>query len=81
VTVLALRIFYVLGGLLAVWAVILAALGLSSARFPGSHGGQRVVLAISIALVAGAIGSAIVTSKTEKSEQPGINAPGTVHNK
>ena len=37
-TVLALRIFYVLGGLLAVWAVILAALGLSSARFPGGHG-------------------------------------------
>jgi hypothetical protein len=81
VTVLAVRVFYVLGGALAAWAVVLAFLGLSSARFPGDRGGQRIVIAISVTLVALAIGSAVITSKTEKSEQPGINAPGKVHPK
>ena len=71
-TPIAVRIFYVLGGGLAVWAVVLALLGLGNARFPGSRGGQRVVIAISITLVALAIGSAIVTSKTEDTNQPGI---------
>ncbi len=79
--VLAVRIFYVLGGALAIWAVVLTALGLSSVRFPGGLGGQRIVIAISAVLVVLAIGSAVTTSKTEKSEQPGINAPGKVRTK
>jgi hypothetical protein len=79
VTVLAFRVFYVLGGMLAVWAVVLAALGLSNVRFPGTRGRERVVIGISIALVVGAIGSAVVTSNTEHFKQPGVNAPGTVH--
>ena len=81
VTVIAVRIFYVLGGVLAVWAVVLTALGLSSARFPGNIGGQRIVIAISAVLVGLAIGAAVITSKTEKSEQPGINVPGKVRTK
>ena len=80
-TVIAVRIFYVLGGVLAVWAVVLTALGLSRARFPGNIGGQRIVIAISAVLVGLAIGAAVITSKTEKSEQPGINAPGKVRTK
>lgn len=79
--VVAVRIFYVLGGALAVWAVVLTALGLSSARFPGNRGGERIVIAISAVLVVLAIGAATTTSKTEKSEQPGINAPGKVRPK
>ena len=41
-------------------------------RFPGNRGGERIVIAISVTLVALAIGSAIVTSKTEETNQPGI---------
>ena len=78
---LAFRIFYVLGGAAAVWAVVLTALGLTNARFPGNRGGQRIVILISVALVALAIGSAVTTTKTEKTEQPGITAPGKVHPK
>ena len=71
-TVVAIRVFYVLGGTLAVWAVVLTALGLMNVRFPGNRGGERIVIAISVTLVALAIGSAIVTSKTEDTNQPGI---------
>jgi hypothetical protein len=46
---------------LAVYAVVLAAIGLRRPEFPNSVGGQRAVIALSVALVAVAIGSAIVT--------------------
>jgi plastocyanin len=55
--------FYVAGGLLASWAVIVSVvLGLRHANFPGSLGGQRTVLAITAALVAGTIATAVATS-------------------
>jgi plastocyanin len=57
--------FHVLGALLALWAVVLTALGVTREDFPGKGSGQTVVMAISALLVAGTIGSAIVTAKDE----------------
>ncbi|HEX4110300.1 MAG TPA: hypothetical protein VHX88_19375, partial [Solirubrobacteraceae bacterium] len=54
--------FYIVGGAFAVWAVVLGAIGLTNPDFPGNLGGQRVVMGISVLLMAGAIGSAIATA-------------------
>jgi hypothetical protein len=53
--------FYVAGGALAAWAVILSAVGLSRPEFPGSDGASRGVMAISAVLVIGAMAAAVVT--------------------
>jgi hypothetical protein len=52
--------FWFVGGAAALWALFLTfALGLRSGDFPRDDGQMRAVMAISIILVAGAIGSAI----------------------
>jgi hypothetical protein len=53
--------FYVLGGLLVVWAIVLALLGLSRPDFPGEQG-ARGVYGISAVLVVAAVASAVLTS-------------------
>jgi hypothetical protein len=60
--------FHVLGGLLALWALVVSYLGITREGFPGKGSQERVVAAISILLVAGAIGTAIYTSATEEEE-------------
>jgi hypothetical protein len=55
--------FYLAGGALAVWAVLLAAVGLTRPSFPGSAMGQRAVIGVSLLLMLVAIAMAIVTSK------------------
>ena len=62
--------FHIVGILLAVWAVVLAGLGIRRPSFPESAGGERAVRAISIVLIAGAIGAAIVTSALEDEDEP-----------
>jgi plastocyanin len=57
--------FHVLGVLLALWALIVTALGVRRPDFPGKGSGQTIVIAISALLVAGAIGTGIVTAKDE----------------
>jgi plastocyanin len=57
--------FHIIGGLLALWAVVLAALGVMRHDFPGGCHGQAAVMGITGLLVAGAIGSAIATAKDE----------------
>lgn len=57
--------FYVVGGLLAVWAVIVSFLGITREGFPSSKATERLVCVISVVLVAGAIGSAIYVGATE----------------
>ena len=57
--------FHVVGGLLALWALVLSALGVMRDDFPGKGGGQKIVMAISTVLVIGAIGTAIGTAKNE----------------
>ncbi len=55
-------VFYILGGALAAWAVVLAAIGLSRPDFPGSERAARGVYGISAVLVACAAAAAILTS-------------------
>jgi plastocyanin len=57
--------FHVVGGLLALWALVLSALGVMRHDFPGKGAGQKIVMAISTVLVIGAIGTAIGTAKNE----------------
>jgi hypothetical protein len=53
--------FYLAGGALAAWAVILSAVGLSRPEFPGSVAATRGVMAISAVLVIAAMAAAVVT--------------------
>lgn len=50
--------FYIGGGLLVLWAVVLATLGLRSPTFPDGLRGQRGVVAISFVFAVIAIGTA-----------------------
>ena len=74
--------FTFVGGLLALWALVVTALGVTREDFPGKGSGQKIVMAISGLLVAGAIGTAIATSKNapkggEEAATKGGVAPGT----
>ena len=57
--------FHIVGGCLALWALIVSALGVLREDFPGKGAGQTVVMAISGLLVVGAIATAIGTAKNE----------------
>lgn len=54
--------FYIVGGALAAWAVVLSAIGLTRPQFPGSTAAARGVMAFSAVLVAGAMVAAVATS-------------------
>jgi hypothetical protein len=54
--------FYIAGGALAAWAVVLAYLGISRPEFPGGVGGYRVVIGISATLAIVAMALAVHTS-------------------
>jgi plastocyanin len=55
--------YYIAGGALVAWALIVSlGLGLRKPDFPGSLGGQRVVMAISALLVLAAVSTAVITS-------------------
>jgi hypothetical protein len=54
--------FYLCGGLLAAWAVVLGVLGLRSAEFPGGERGERGVIGISAVLVLATMAAAVLTS-------------------
>ncbi len=57
--------FYIAGGALVVWALIVSlGLGLRRADFPGGTGGERIVIAITVALVIAAASTAVLTSGT-----------------
>jgi plastocyanin len=66
VTLLAAHItaFHVVGIILAIWALVVTALGVMRHDFPGKGAGQTIVMAISGLLVVGAIGTAIATSES-----------------
>jgi len=55
--------FYLAGGILAAWAVVLAAVGLTRPSFPYSQWGERGVMLVSLVLVVLALAMAIATSK------------------
>ena len=54
--------FFIIGGALAVYAVILATIGIQRPGFPFNARGQRGVIALTSVLVVLAIGAAILTS-------------------
>jgi plastocyanin len=54
--------FYVAGGVLAVWAVVVSVIGVTRPGFPGGTNGERGVIAGSVLLVALTITMAIVTA-------------------
>jgi hypothetical protein len=58
--------FYIAGGLLVVWAVGLAAVGLTRPAFPGGERGARGVMAVSAVLMLFAMAMAVVTSAFPK---------------
>ena len=56
-------LFYVFGGLLAVWALVVSAMGIKAHEtFPPSSGAARGVMGISVLLIALAMASAVITS-------------------
>jgi hypothetical protein len=54
--------FYICGGLLAAWAVVLAGIGMTQPSFPGTIAARRGVMAISAILMAAAMATAVITS-------------------
>jgi plastocyanin len=70
--------FFIAGGLLAVWALILSlGLGLRRPKFPGNLGGQRAVIAVSVVLVLAAVSMAIVTAGTPAKPGEGAASSAT----
>jgi hypothetical protein len=56
-------LFYIAGGLLAAFAVVISAIGITRHEtFPPSRGAARGVMALAIALVAFAMASAVITA-------------------
>ena len=54
--------FYVAGITLALWAVVVSAIGITQPEFPGSPGRTRVVYGISFVLVVAAMSMAVATA-------------------
>jgi hypothetical protein len=54
--------FYIFGGLLAVWAVVLSGIGMSSASFPATAAAKRGVIALTALLMVGAMATAVITA-------------------
>ena len=53
--------FFIAGGVLALWAVVLAGIGLTRPSFPYNVRGQRTVIGISLILMIVAVAMAIAT--------------------
>lgn len=57
--------FYIAGGLLVAWALIVSlGIGLRRPDFPQTAGQQRAVMAVSIVLMLAAVSTAVITSGT-----------------
>ncbi len=55
-------LFYVFGGLLAVWAVVVSTIGIRAHdSFPPTRSARRGVMAISVLLILCAMASAVIT--------------------
>lgn len=55
--------FYIAGGVLALWALLISVgIGLRMPDFPRNAGGQRLVIFVSVLLVAAAMSTAVLTS-------------------
>jgi len=61
--------FYIAGSCLAVWALLVSALGVVRKDFPGSRGAETAVGVISAVLVLSAISAAVICSINESNEK------------
>jgi plastocyanin len=61
--------FYIAGGALVAWALLLAITGMRRPGFPGSVVAARVLMAVSVALVAATLTTAVVTASKEGQEK------------
>ena len=61
--------FHLVGGLLALWAVVVSFLGITREGFPTTDLAERVVSVVSIVLVIGAIVTAVYTGANERDEE------------
>jgi plastocyanin len=68
--------FYIAGGLLAAWAVLLAIYSIRHPSFPSSKGGRRGVIGVSFLLVLGATSMAVVTAGEEPGSEAAAAASG-----
>jgi hypothetical protein len=57
---------YIAGGVLVLWAVVLAGLGLTRPAFPYGQRGARLVMGTSVALAAITMAMAVITSAFPK---------------
>ncbi|MEI6447749.1 MAG: plastocyanin/azurin family copper-binding protein [Actinomycetes bacterium] len=62
--------FYIAAGVLALWAVVVGAIGIKSANFPNGKGGYRLIAGVTFALVIATVGLSIVTAGGEKNKIP-----------
>ena len=58
--------FYIAGGLLVIWALALAGIGLTRPAFPGNERGARGVMAVTGVLMLLAMAMAVITSAFPK---------------
>jgi hypothetical protein len=58
--------FYIAGGILVVWALVLAGVGLARPAFPGNERGARGVMLVSAVLMVVAMATAVITSAFPK---------------
>jgi hypothetical protein len=58
--------FYIAGGLLVIWAVALASVGLTRPAFPNNARGTRGVIAVTVVLMVLAMAMAVITSAFPK---------------
>ena len=54
--------FFICGGLFAVWAIVMFAVGMRSQAFPGGQRGERGVIAVSAVLMVAAMATAVITA-------------------
>ena len=54
--------FYLCGGLLVLWALLVSTFGIRRETFPSSEGQTRGVMAISVVLIAAAMATAVITA-------------------
>src|SRR5437764_4738151 len=68
--------FYISGGLLAVWAVVVSVFGITRPDFPHNITGSRGVMGVSALLVASTIGLAVATSSSPPKSNEAKASPG-----
>jgi hypothetical protein len=54
--------FYVAAGVLAAWAVLVGAIGVTRPAFPNGEGGARLVMGVTFLLMVAAMASAVATA-------------------